>query len=103
VWLLFSAFPGIPVRWDLALAVTAITVAGTVAIPTPGFFGPFEVFCKAVLVLYAVEPAVAATFAVVWHLHQFGFHVVTGGLLLVREGLSLRALVQGSTGAGVRE
>ncbi|MEZ4318642.1 MAG: lysylphosphatidylglycerol synthase transmembrane domain-containing protein [Myxococcota bacterium] len=99
VWVLLHAFPGVPVRWDVALAVTAFTVAGTVAVPTPGFFGPFEVFCKAVLVLWSVEPALATTFAIVWHLHQFGFHVVTGTALLLREGLSLTALVKGSTGA----
>ncbi len=96
VWMLLQAFPGVPVGWDVALAVTAFTVAGTVAIPTPGFFGPFEAFCKAVLVLWAVDPAVAATFAIVWHLHQFGFHVVTGGALLVWQGLSLTDLVRDS-------
>lgn len=99
VWALLMAFPEIPARWDVALAVTAFTVAGTVAIPTPGFFGPFEVFCKAVLVLWAVDPAVAATFAVVWHLHQFGFHVVSGVGLMLREGLGVGALVAGGPGA----
>jgi uncharacterized protein (TIRG00374 family) len=96
VWMLLQAFPGVPARWDVALAVTAFTVAGTTAVPTPGFFGPFEVFCKAVLVLWAVEPTVAATFAVVWHLHQFGFHVVTGGAMLFWQGLSLTELVHAS-------
>ncbi|MCB9675727.1 MAG: flippase-like domain-containing protein [Alphaproteobacteria bacterium] len=96
VWLLLSAFPGLPATWEVALAVTAFTVTGTVALPTPGFFGPFEVFCKAVLVLWSVEPTLAATFAIVWHLHQFGFHLVTGMGLLVREGLSLTALVRAS-------
>lgn len=93
---LLLAMPGLPTGWEVALAVTAVTVAGTVAVPTPGFFGPFEVFCKATLVLWAVEPSLAATYAVLWHLLVFGFHVVTGSALLVREGASLTGLVEGS-------
>lgn len=94
-WLLL-AFPGMPTDWSVALAVTTFTVVGTVAIPTPGFFGPFEAFCKATLVLWAVDPAAAAALAILWHLLAFGFHAVTGGLLLLREGLSLGELIRAS-------
>lgn len=99
---LLLAMPGLPTGWQVALAVTAVTVTGTVAVPTPGFFGPFEVFCKATLVLWAVEPSLAATYAVLWHLLVFGFHVVTGSALLVREGASLSGLVAGSRGVSDR-
>lgn len=96
VWCLLCAVPGMPVGWDVAIAVAGVTIAGTVAIPTPGFFGPFEVFCKATLVLWAVEPSLAAAFAVIWHLLQFGFHVVTGGALLLHQGISLTRVVRAS-------
>ncbi|MCA9566556.1 MAG: flippase-like domain-containing protein [Myxococcales bacterium] len=100
---LLLAMPGLPAGPDVALAVTAVTVAGTVAVPTPGFFGPFEVFCKATLVLWSVEPSVAAAFAVLWHALIFGFHVLSGAALLGREGLSLGALVRGSREAVTRD
>lgn len=96
VYLLLAAVPGLPVQADVALAVTAITVAGTVAIPTPGFFGPFEAFCKATLVLWGVDGALATAFAIVWHAHSFGFHLITGVALLFAQGLSLTALVTAS-------
>lgn len=95
-WSLLLAFPGLPASPEVALAVTAVTVVGMVALPTPGFFGPFEVFCQATLLLWAVDPSVATTFALLWHLIAFGFHVVTGTPLLFREGLSLGGVVRSS-------
>lgn len=96
VYVLLAAFPGLPTGPDVALAVTAFTVAGMVAIPTPGFFGPFEAFCKATLVLWGVGGDEAAALALLWHAIAFGFHVVTGGFLLVQQGLSLGTLVRES-------
>lgn len=96
VYVLLGAFPSVPQGADVALTVTGMTVAGTVAIPTPGFFGPFEVFCKAVLVLWGVHGDVATTFAVVWHIFVFGFHALTGAGFLAREGVSLTSLVRDS-------
>ncbi len=96
---LLAAFSGLPAEWEVALTVTAVTVAGAVVIPTPGFFGPFEAFCTATLVLWEVDASTAAAFAVLWHGLVFGFHVVTGTVLLLREGRSLGDLVRGSRDA----
>ena len=95
-YVLLWAFPEVPHTATVATAVATMTFTGVITIPTPGFFGPFEVFCKAVLVLWAVDPDVATTFAVVWHLHIFAFNLVPGLAFMVRDGLSMHNLVQSS-------
>lgn len=99
VAVLLRAFPGLPVSGQVALTVTAVTVAGTVAVPTPGMVGPFEVFCKATLLLWAVDPDLATALAITWHATAFGFHAVMGVGLLVAKGLSLGQLVRASRAA----
>ena len=63
------------------------------AIPTAGFFGAYELFCRAALELWGVPDSLAATFALVLHLTQFGFIVVLGGFFLMLEGMSLKDLM----------
>ena len=89
-----AAFKGIPVGVAEAWSTWTITISGMTAIPTPGFFGAYEIFCSAALWLWGVDGDLARTFAIVLHLGQFGFIVVIGGYFLLREGLSLRTLVQ---------
>lgn len=96
VYVLLWAFPEVPNTITVATAVMTLTLAGVLTIPTPGFFGPFEIFCKATLLIWAVDPDIAATFAVVWHLHMFAFNVLPGLAFMVNEGLSLSSLVQDS-------
>lgn len=94
-----SAFPGMPSDFGAALTVWASTLAGMAAIPTPGFFGGFEAFCAAGLVVMGVELDAARTFAVILHVGQFGFTVFCGLVALLWEGLSLRELVDRSRAA----
>ena len=94
VGVVMAAFPGVPVGVAPTWATWTITLSGMTAVPTPGFFGAYELFCSAALWLFEVEPSVAKTFAVVLHLGQLGFTVGLGGFFLVLEGLSLRQLVQ---------
>lgn len=89
-----AAFQGIPVGVAEAWSTWTITISGMTAIPTPGFFGAYEIFCSAALWIWGVDPDIARTFAIVLHLGQFGFIVVIGGYFLLREGLSLRSLVR---------
>ncbi len=91
-----AAFEGLPVSWDAALTTWTITLTGMTVAPTPGFFGAFEAFCVAALMLWSVEQAVAATFAIVLHLTQFGFSILLGGGFMVHEGLSLGSVVEES-------
>jgi len=86
-------FPGIPSSVGAVWTTWSITLAGMTALPTPGFFGGYEVFCTAALWLLGVESDVAGTFAITLHLGQFAFTCSLGGFFVVREGLSLKSLV----------
>lgn len=99
VLLVMLAFEGVPHSYRAAAAVWTTTITGMTVAPTPGFFGAYEAFCLAGLLLWGVERTLGATFAVVLHLVQFGFTVILGGTSLVAEGLSLRQVVQESRAA----
>ncbi len=96
VWLCLNAFEGLPTAFSAAYVIWTVVLAGTSAVPTPGFFGVFEASCVAAVLLYGGEPHLAQTFAVVLHLSQFGFTAFNGVLFLFWEGLSLRQLVGAS-------
>ncbi|MEL6348766.1 MAG: lysylphosphatidylglycerol synthase transmembrane domain-containing protein [Myxococcota bacterium] len=90
-----GAFPGVPTGVSEAWSTWAITLSGMVALPTPGFFGSFELFCSSALwLLWGVERALAGSFAIALHIGQFTFTVGLGAAFLVVEGLSIRDLVQ---------
>lgn len=93
VKVLLGAFPGMPSSFAEAYTIWTITLAGMTAVPTPGFFGPFEAACTAAISLFGGDRNVAGTFAIVLHLSQFLFTVVGGVLFLLNEGLSLRDVV----------
>ena len=86
-------FPGIPSSVGAVWTTWSITLAGMTALPTPGFFGGYELFCTAALWLLGVEAAIAGTFAITLHLGQFAFTCGLGGFYLFREGLGFRSLV----------
>ena len=94
VAVVMSGFEGIPASLVTAFATWTITLSGMVAVPTPGFFGPYELFCTAALWLWRVDPQVARAFAITLHLGQFGFTLLLGGASLAAEGLGLRDLVR---------
>jgi uncharacterized protein (TIRG00374 family) len=96
VWAGIQAFPDLPGGLEVALTSWSITLSGMTVMPTPGFFGPFEAFCAAGLLLFGVEADLARTYAVVHHLTLFGFTVVIGLAFLLREGLSLTGVVRAS-------
>ena len=88
------AFDGIPVSLASAWSTWTITLCGMTAIPTPGFFGIYELSCAAALLLWDVEANLATTFAVSLHIGQLLFTLVLGGIFLFLEGLSLRSLIR---------
>lgn len=96
VWIVLQAFEGVPATWTAAIVVWTVTIAGMAALPTPGFFGPYEAFCLAALLLWQVDADVARTFAVVLHLSHFGFTVGLGVPFLLAEGRGLGELVRES-------
>ena len=86
-------FPGIPSSLGAVWTMWSVTLAGMTALPTPGFFGGYELFCTASLWLLGVEPGLAGTFAITLHLGQFAFTCGLGGFFVLREGMNLRSLV----------
>lgn len=94
------AFPGMPTSPQTALVVWTATLSGMSAVPTPGFFGGFEAFCTAALVLWGVPSADARVFAILLHLGQFVCTVGTGLVFLVYEGVSLLEVVRRSRVVG---
>ena len=99
VWLVMLAFEGIPHDLGAAAVVWTAAISGSIAVPTPGFFGPFEAFVLAALMLWEVNLDAGRTVAVVIHLSQFGFSILLGGYYLIKEGLSLRNIVAASQAA----
>ena len=95
-WSSLRAFEGLPHGLDAALTSWAVTLSGMTVMPTPGFFGSFEAFCVAGLLLFQAPVDLARTYAVVHHLTLFGFTVGIGLIVLIREGLSLSGLIRAS-------
>lgn len=94
VGVVMAAVPGIPVGMGPAWSTWTITLSGMTALPTPGFFGSYEAFCSAALLLWGVDKDLARTFALVLHFGQLGFTVAIGSIALLVEGLTLRALIR---------
>jgi uncharacterized membrane protein YbhN (UPF0104 family) len=93
-----TPFPGLGFR---AAAVNwGLTLAAMTALPTPGFFGPYEAASSAALRLMGLAPEPAVAVAVVTHLGQFVFTVGLGLVFLLGAGLSLGELVRRSRRAG---
>ena len=86
-------FPGIPSSIEAVWTTWSVTLSGMTALPTPGFFGGYELFCTAALLLLGVERSLAATFAITLHLGQFVFTSGLGGSYVVKEGLGLSSLI----------
>ena len=95
-WCVMLGFEGVPARWDTAMTTWTVTITGMTLAPTPGFFGSYEAFCTASLLLWEVDREVATTFALVLHLTQFLFIVGLGSAYLFFEGISLRKIVRES-------
>jgi glycosyltransferase 2 family protein len=91
------AFPGLPATIGASWTVWTAILAGMTAVPTPGFFGIYELCASAALWLYGTGETLAKTFAVALHLGQLAFIVVLGGTFLIREGLGLRDLARTDT------
>ncbi len=95
-----EVFDGLPHTLAAALTTWSVTLSGMTVAPTPGFFGAYEAFCLAGLLLFEVDQTIGATFAIVLHLGQFAFTVAMGGIFILWQGLSLRSLVADSRAAG---
>lgn len=80
-----------------ALAILAVTTIGISIAPTPGAFGVYHFFSKIALVkLFGVSDERAVAFALVTHAAPYLAVMISGGIFLVRENISLRAVSMSS-------
>ena len=86
------SFEGLPHGFDAAWSCWTVTLAGMTAIPTPGFFGVYELCCSKVLSLWGISQTLSTTFALFLHLGQLVFITFLGSGFMIAEGLSLRTL-----------
>ena len=84
----------IPNGFDISLTTWSITLTGMTVVPTPGFFGVYELCCSEALALFGIEETLSKTFAVVLHLGQLIFIGVLGAFFIFREGLKLKDLAR---------
>ena len=98
-WLAFRAV-GIEVPFTAAFIVQGIIAMGVALPAAPGFFGLFEVAGVAALALYGVDPSLAVSWALGYHLLTFVPITLIGLWYFARLGLRLGEIQERSTEAG---
>lgn len=95
-WWIACAAVGIDVPFSAMFVLQGLIAIG-VAIPSaPGFFGVFEALGREGLGLYGVDPTLAVTWAIGFHLLSFIPITVIGAYYFVRLGLHFRDLGRAS-------
>jgi uncharacterized protein (TIRG00374 family) len=91
-WWIACEAVGIDVPFSAMFVLQGLIAIG-VAIPSaPGFFGVFEALGREGLGLYGVDPTLAVTWAIGFHLLSFIPITLIGGYYFVRLGLHFRDL-----------
>jgi uncharacterized protein (TIRG00374 family) len=91
-WWLGCKAVGIPVPFSSMFVLQGLIAIG-VAIPSaPGFFGVFEALGREGLGLYGVDPTLAVTWAIGYHILSFIPITLIGAYYFVRLGLHIRDL-----------
>jgi uncharacterized protein (TIRG00374 family) len=96
LWLMMTGFADLDPTLDRVLLNFAGAATAVATIPTPGFFGAYELGSTAALALTGVDRSIAGTFGVAMHLVLFTHVVVTGTVCLAAQGWSLMSAVRGS-------
>jgi uncharacterized membrane protein YbhN (UPF0104 family) len=99
VWSTMCAFDGVAHSFGAGVFTWTATLATTAAIPTPGFFGSYELGCAGALFVLGADLDVARVVGLAVHLVMFGYTVVVGVLFVLLEGLSFRTLIRESQAA----
>jgi uncharacterized protein (TIRG00374 family) len=85
-WFVMQAFP-FQVSFFALMLLNGIANLATTIPSAPGYIGTWEAVTKAVLVAYAVDPAVALGYAVVLHVALWLPITLLGAYYLAREGI----------------
>lgn len=90
-YLLFLSF-----GWTLAFAAAIITCifvfVGSVLPSTPGYFGLYQVACILALQPFGIPETSIVAFSLIMQCIAYTIFFITGGLIIFRSGISLRAL-----------
>jgi len=78
--------------FSAALTVLGIVCLGVMLPAAPGFIGNFELFAKAALALYLIEPNKAIAFSLIMHAIQLLFAVAIGLIFLPQHTLKLSTM-----------
>jgi glycosyltransferase 2 family protein len=87
-WLGFKAV-GIDVSYSAALMLQGLIAIGVAVPALPGFFGVFEYFARTGLGIYGIDPALATSWAISYHILTFLPITVIGIYYFVTLGLKL--------------
>lgn len=98
-WIGFRAV-GITAPFTAALFLQGLIAIGVALPSSPGFFGVFEAFAKAGLVIYGVSPTSAVSWAIGYHLLSFVPITALGAFYFVRLGLHFRELREVTDASG---
>jgi uncharacterized membrane protein YbhN (UPF0104 family) len=99
VWCSLRSFDGVAHSFGAGLFTWTATLATTAAIPTPGFFGSYELGCAGALFVLGADLDVARIVAIAVHLLMFSYTTIVGVSFVVLEGISFRAIVTESQAA----
>jgi uncharacterized protein (TIRG00374 family) len=87
-WLGFKAV-GIDVSFSAALMLQGLIAIGVAVPALPGFFGVFEYFARTGLGIYGIDPALATSWAISYHILTFLPITIIGIYYFVTLGLKL--------------
>ena len=90
-WLGFKAV-GLEASFAAALFLQGMTAIAVAVPSSPGFFGVFEFVAKAVLPVYGVDPTLAVSWAIGFHILSYIPITLIGAYYVVHLGLRLKEL-----------
>lgn len=96
-WLGFQAV-GIEASFAAACFLQGMIAIGVAVPSSPGFFGVFEFIAKAVLPVYGVDPTLAVSWAIGYHILTFIPITLIGAYYFVHLGLRLKELGKAEEG-----
>ena len=98
-WLAMKAF-NVPAPIQSTLFVQGVIVVGVALIPSPGFFGVFELAGAAALAVYGVDNNLGKTWALSYHVITFIPITLIGAYYFARAGLTLGEINRASSSDG---
>lgn len=78
--------------WMLSITLTVLVALAVAAPSAPGFIGVYQVAAVACFALFGLSAEKATAYSLLSHAQQYVLYSVIGVTILLKRGLSLRAL-----------